>query len=256
MRVLFIGDSITKGTVGVNWIKQLARKNPDWYTENAGVNGETITLIGERLLDKLEKDPDYNVVFLQAGTNDLLIPYFSQKNFLFKKAGDQLIRRGYNPVVDPELFEEKLWSVVIHAKKISRAKIILCTIASLGEFPDTVLNVYRKKINEAIRKVALHTGCVLADPATRFENYLQRRNTRDFVLGSFVSATWTDKWNCCLGNADQLSRERRLHLTIDGVHLNSKGAAIFKDEVGSMITILKQNLCLITKTELSYKKKV
>jgi len=237
MKILFIGDSIIAGKVGVNWIKKLSLKHPHWEIENAGVNGETISLVGERLITHLRESPRYALVIIQGGTNDLLIPALPSKGFLYLQAARHLVRKGFNPIVDARYFEKKLRLIIARARLQSNARIILTTIASLNESPESWINKQRETLNEVIRFVAHEAKCGLADPGIAFDQYLRQRNTRDYMLSNFFSSTWTDPWNCRMGNADQLSRERRLYLTIDGVHLNSKGATIYREEMEKAIAI-------------------
>ena len=77
MRILFIGDSLVKGSVGVNWVKIFASKHKNWIVENAGKNGETLAMIHRRLMKKLDQ-AKYDVIFFEAGVNDILIPGFNQ----------------------------------------------------------------------------------------------------------------------------------------------------------------------------------
>ena len=92
MKILFIGDNLIKGSVGVNWVKRLAVKNPEWSVENAGVNGDTLIRIKQRLYKKLETN-NYDVIFFEAGINDLLIPAMGRKGFLFRQAQKYMVAK-------------------------------------------------------------------------------------------------------------------------------------------------------------------
>src|SRR3989337_4061552 len=103
MKILFIGDGLIKGSVGVNWIKRLAVKNPEWSVENSGVNGETLVKIKHRVDKKLEES-NYDVIFFEAGLNDLLIPAMAGKGFLFRQTQKYLLTKDYNPLNKPDAF--------------------------------------------------------------------------------------------------------------------------------------------------------
>ena len=79
MKILCIGDSGTRGSVGVSYVKAIAAAHPEWKVENAGVNGEPITSIGKRLIGKLDAGNAYDVIVLQGGGNDILARLFGQK---------------------------------------------------------------------------------------------------------------------------------------------------------------------------------
>lgn len=239
MKILFIGDSITRGTVGVNYVKRLARENPKWIVENAGVNGETLTKIGARLRAKLIPDAHYDVIVLQAGYNDILLPSFAQKGYLFRKAHDHLIKKEYKPLATAAEFEQAYRQIIEYCLSHSQAKLILTTIGCLNENHRFELNKKRQSYNQLIRSLAREYDCYLADPATMIDQVLSQLETRDYCLQNFFNTSWFDLWQCAyLGRADHLSKNRKLHLTVDGVHLNTSGAQIFKDEIEKHLTDL------------------
>jgi lysophospholipase L1-like esterase len=241
MRVLFIGDSLVKGSVGMNWVKRIAVKNPDWTVENAGVNGETLTKIRQRLDKKLEHD-QYDVIFFEAGMNDLLIPAMADKGFLFRQAQKYLLAKGYNPLAEQADFEKEFRQCIYDIKAKTTASIILTTLSCMNESLEDPLNKKRCLYNHIIRDVARETGCGLVDAGALFDGYLRRCRTKDYFLESFFNARYFDKFQCrVLGCPDHLSKKRRLHLTIDGVHLNSRGANIYRDETEKQIKAIINN---------------
>lgn len=240
MKILFIGDSIIRGTTGVNWIKHLIRKHPEWTIENEGVNGYTLTKVKERLGKKLKLSRSYDAIVLQGGINDILIPSLQERGSMFRKASDQLIKKGYHPLQDQEKIETVFHDMISLIKHRTNAHIILTTIGCMNEDPGFYLNEKRDVINKIIRKVARLSGCSLADTAAIFDQYLGRRKTKTYFLEGFFNTTYLDKLQChVLNRADALSRERGLHLTIDGVHLNSRGGVIFMHEVERQLLACK-----------------
>lgn len=244
MKILFIGDRIIKGSVGVNWVKRLSLKNPDWIVENAGVNGETLTKIKLRLEKKLATD-QYDVIFLEAGINDLLIPLMQSKGFLFRSARQYLVRKGYNPLTETDVFEKTFRQLIIDIKKKTSATIILTTLSCMNESLESSLNKKRCLYNHVIRDVAIETGCSLVDAGALFDGYLRRCRTRNYLLQNFFHSLFGDEFQCrFLGCADYLSKKRKLHLTIDGLHLNTRGAKIYRDETeGLLKTLIASGVC-------------
>lgn len=238
MKILFIGDSLIRGSVGVNWVKRLAIKNKEWSVENAGVNGDTLIKIKQRLDKKLENN-NYDVIFFQAGINDLLIPAMVDKGFLFRQARKYLLAKGYDPVSGPAAFEKTFRQAINDIKKKTSATIILTTLSSINERLESSLNKKRCAYNHIIRDVAIETGCSLVDAGALFDGYLRRCRTKDYLLESFLNTTFYDKFQCSfLGCADYLSKKRKLHLTVDGLHLNTMGAIIYRDETEGLIRTL------------------
>lgn len=238
MRILFIGDSLIRGSVGVNWVKRLAIKNKEWSVENAGVNGDTLIKIKQRLDKKIENN-NYDVIFFQAGMNDLLVPALADKGFLFRQAQKYLLAKRYDPVNETAAFEKIFRQAISDIKKKTSATIILTTLSCINESLEFSLNKKRCAYNHIIRDVAIETGCSLVDAGALFDGYLRRCRTKDYLLESFFNTAFYDKFQCrFLGCADYLSKKRKLHLTVDGLHLNTRGAIIYRDETESLIKTL------------------
>lgn len=235
MRILFAGDSIIKGSLGVNWVKQLAESHPEWTITNAGKNGDTLVKIAERLEAILQEGISYDVVVLQAGYNDLLIPSLQERGYFFRLAGKQLLKKGYAPLHGTVAFEQKLLETIDKTRAKSDAAILLMTLGCMNEAGSFALDHQRKKLNEVTRDIARRKNCLLADTGALADGSLQQFQTTDYFLEGFFRVNLFDKIQCLLGDPDRLSRQRKLHLTIDGLHLNSRGAGIFRKEVESVL---------------------
>lgn len=241
MRILFIGDSLIRGSVGMNWVKRIAVKNPDWIVENAGADGETLIKIKQRLDKKLERE-QYDVIFFEAGINDLLIPAMADKGFLFRQTQKYLLAKGYNPLSEPAVFEKEFFQCIYDIKKKTAANIILTTLSCMNESLEDSLNKKRCIYNHIIRNAAKENGCGLVDAGALFDGYLRRCRTKNYFLENFFNTTYFDKFQCSvLCCPDYLSKKRRLHLTIDGMHLNSRGANIYRDETEKQIKAIINN---------------
>src|SRR6218665_238120 len=223
MRVLFIGDSIIRGSVGMNWVKDMA--SPTNVIVNKGVNGDTLIKINQRLEAILQHDASFDAVVFCGGANDILIPFLSSKGYLFKVAQKHLLRKGYSPCRTMEEFEYGYLRTIQLIRKYSKAEIILLTLGRLNEHAGFMLNHKREAVNFLVRNLAIREGCRLADAGQPIDIYLDDKYSRDYFLENFFNTTWFDEWQCRLfKRADSLSEERGLILTIDGVHVNSIGA--------------------------------
>ncbi len=237
MNILFIGDSLIKGTVGVDWVKWLATKNPAWTIENAGENGATLSQIKLRLDKKLEK-ATYDIIFFEGGLHDLLLPALREKGFLFSLA-NRLAGKSKILHENPADFESAYRAAIADIKNKTGATIILSTLGCISENLECDLNKKRRAYNDIIRDVAIETGCGLVDAGALFDGYLRRCRTKSYFMEGFWNASCLDKFQCNVMNCpDYLSKKRGLHLTIDGVHLNSRGANIFRDETERLIKSL------------------
>ncbi len=235
MRVLIIGDGLVKGSTGVNWVKRLAQKHPDWQIENAGINGETITKISCRLRKKLLSANQYDTIVLLAGANDILLPELKHKGWFFRRAYKRLLDTN-RPLREVGDFAAKLAETIRLIKTRTNANIVLVTISCLSEDLQSPLNKNRQQFNRVIRDLAQENGCKLADAAALCDGCLITLRTKDYFLQNFLNTFCLDKWQSLVpGRADVISKKRQLHLTIDGVHVNSLGARFYMEEIERQI---------------------
>ena len=97
MKLLFIGNSITKGEIGECFVDLLKEQHPGWDIKNAGVNGDTLKNISDRLANEILINPDYDFIIIEAGHNDIILPNLIP-GVLFRLALKYLARKGRNPL--------------------------------------------------------------------------------------------------------------------------------------------------------------
>ena len=215
MKILFVGDSITQGSLGESFVNKI-KLEPNVTITNLGCNGDTMLVVFQKLMLHLDKKSDYDIVVIQGGYNDLLLPYFKEKSKIFQMAADSQIKRGIIPT-SFENWENLLKTNIQKVKELFSGKIILVNIGCLGENLTTALNQKRENFNKIIQKIVTEENLFLADIQQEFDGYLKDKKAADYCLDSFWAVTVFD----------YLRKSRRnLFLTIDGVHLNNKGAEL------------------------------
>jgi hypothetical protein len=124
-------------------------------------------------------------------------------------------------------------------KSLTKAKIILTTLSCMGELFESPLNQQRRLINEQIKLISYRYDAIIADVSTAFDDIIKKSNSGDYILDNPVNIlldyfrSRKKKW------ADKISEKRNLKVTIDGGHLNSKGAEIYCKEISKVLeTIL------------------
>ena len=238
MKILFIGDSITRGSVGVSYVKMSEAKFKNLEIVNAGINGDTLNVIASRLFEILKSGPAYDYIVLQAGYNDLLLPVFKAKGGLFRFGYRQKIKKGAFPLLSAQDFENFYINIIEELIRICGSKLVLTTIGPINEWQDDPLNRKRLRYNDSIRRVAGYNKCLLADIAVACDNTLAPASANSYFLNSFWNVVFFDFFACmCPNGADKLSKKRKLSLTIDGIHLNTRGAAIFSDIISKLISV-------------------
>ena len=231
MKILFIGDSITKGYPGASFVDLLHKEFPNWTYKNLGVNGDTLPMISKRLLAHLKNNPDYDVIVLQGGYNDLLLPSFKERGGLFGFAYNHQLKKGQVPLSTHDLYP-MLKTTVREIKQMYRGKLILMTLGCLNEKTDTKLNEHRKDWNKTIRQITEEETIFLADAGKLVDAFLDGKDPINYCLESFWAVTYRDSIISSFKKGiDLLSNRRKLFVTIDGVHLNNLGAVFFSDSI-------------------------
>lgn len=235
MKVLIIGDSITEGKLGINYVDMLKSKMPAMTFVNMGLGGDTLYGIGKRLIDALDK-ASYDIIVIEAGHNDLLIPTMKTMNRCYQFTAAWLEKRGSLPLSEVSSFEQLYNDIVSKVKQLTNAKIIITTLSCLGENLQTEINQKRNLYNAAVQRVAKEHQCELADISQDFERHLEDRDISNFFLGHYHDAFIFDapKTSTVKG-AKRLSDKRLLYLTIDGIHINSEGAMIYSNLISEKI---------------------
>jgi lysophospholipase L1-like esterase len=108
---------------------------------------------------------------------------------------------------------------------------LACTASPLGERISSPPNQLLARANGNIRQVAADRGVPVADVWQAFvEEYAVLPRPSKRVPGEWLF-TWVDRIRLRSTAPDEISRRRRLLLTYDGLHLNSRGADLWANTV-------------------------
>lgn len=226
-RILIVGDSLMAGRPGASFVKALARRGSVERVTAAGRGGATLLEIRRRVLPLIKRHaPD--VVILEAGTNDLLLPWLQARGGAWQKLAERLEAAGSVPTTSADAFHSRYSELIESVRPF--APIIVMTIACVGEDVNSGLNQKRKEYNDAICHLTENEGVHLADVGKVFDDILRARGSAAAYLLNEFSYIYLDTLLTAIDPAaDFLSRRRGLALTVDGVHLNRQGARIFAE---------------------------
>jgi hypothetical protein len=102
-----------------------------------------------------------------------------------------------------------------------------CTVSPLGERLSSPVNRQVARLNGVIKHVAAELEVPVADIWQAFVEELAVQPTRSgYVPGEWLFV-WSQRRSVQKLRPDQVARRRRLHLTFDGIHLNSDGADLW-----------------------------
>jgi lysophospholipase L1-like esterase len=228
-RILFVGDSITEGKIGIGYVDIIQRNFPEFQCQNYGRGGDTLSGIFTRLFKILKADTEYyDVLIVEAGHNDLFLPYVKSK-WKFTSI------RKVTPLNKIEsVYNNGLEMVGL----LSKAKIILTTLSCLGEDFSSQINQKRRFINDKIKEIGSKHEAYLADVSSVFDKILRKSfssyNLIDHPLNMVLDYFRSKRTNL----VEKICKKRGLVLTIDGGHLNSKGAMIYAKEISRILNML------------------
>lgn len=236
MKLLIAGDSITEGETGVDYVNMLIKRfeGTALTIKNLGLGGDTLIGITNRLFEHLKIHNDYDLVIVEAGHNDIILPYFEHGELPFKLTAKAIESRGSYPITDSEIFKQQYENLVRICDEVIECPCFVTTLSCIGEKQSLFTNQKRNHYNAIIKEVTAKSGCNLIDIGIKFDEYLKTLETTDYMMNDFFRAFVFDK-NLSDKKASDISTMRGLHLTIDGVHLNEKGASIYAMTIGDAI---------------------
>ncbi|MGE7839506.1 SGNH/GDSL hydrolase family protein [Lysinibacillus sp. NPDC093712] len=220
MRVALIGDSLTEGRPGVSFSNLLQEKYPDITFTNLGKSGETVKSLHSRLI----KEPlatDYDFAFLWIGVNDVY---------------SKLLKVQAKPVVKDHEEFRTYFTKVVELILSSSKQIIIVSPAIVGENMLNEPNQELKDLSAIMQSASLkYQNFCFLNLQSVFEQQLSNVTSSDYIGTSILSVMKDVLFYKKASRINQLSKKRGLHLTLDGIHFNSKGAKIVADEYATKI---------------------
>jgi lysophospholipase L1-like esterase len=233
---LFAGDSLTEGIHGENYVERVGKAlyqgqyGLNGAVANAGRGSDTVNTLLKRLDEPLGRyRPDW--VVLAVGVNDVWIPWLADHSFgMLLWSRYQRVRRGLKPATDLDQFAA-LYRQLIDKVYRAGAQALVCTTTPVGERISSPLNSRLARLNGVIKHVAVDREAPVADIWQSFvEVYAPLSKPRGRVPGEWL-LTWRDMRRVRHTPPDEIARKRRLRLTFDGLHLNSRGADLWASTI-------------------------
>jgi lysophospholipase L1-like esterase len=222
MKIVFIGDSITAAVPGVSFVDKVAKAYPQHEILNYGKGGDTVQSILTRL-QEMRIASDIDVIFLLIGVNDVFVKtgwWHPTLKLVMKQPWVKNKQEFY-------LAYHKLIEFLLPYTK----QLVLLPPLLVGEDltnpSNQLLQEYFAELKELIERYQLP----VLDVRASFEDYLKDKTPASYVpkrinqLRKDVLQLTTDAL------IDEASKKRHLYLTLDGVHLNTKGATLVFDAV-------------------------
>ncbi len=233
---LFAGDSLTEGVYGESYVERVAKA---LYTGlhglrgevvNAGRGGDTAKALLRRIDRPLRRHQPHWLI-LAVGSNDIWYPWLSSHSagwWLWLQY--QGLRSGQSPAVDLDQFATTYRLLIDRARQV-RANVLACTVSPLGERLSSPVNDRVARLNGVIKHVAADCQVPVADVWQAFVDELAPLPSRSGYLSAEWLFAWSDRRRMQKQHPDEVAERRRLYLTFDGIHLNSRGADLWAETV-------------------------
>ena len=229
---LFVGDSLTEGITGANYVERVGRALYQGWgglsgeVINVGKGADTIASLLARIDEPLQHyNPQW--VVLAVGVNDVWIPWLAQRSFgWWVWSHYRRLQDGQKATRDLDQFAAR-YRALIDKVQHTGARVLACTTSTVGERIDSPVNRQLARLNGVIKHVAVDHQVPVADVWQAFvEELAPLAKPSRYTPGEWLF-TWWDKRRLQTTSPDDISRRRRLHLTYDGLHLNSRGADLW-----------------------------
>ncbi len=230
--VVLMGDSITHGRIGVNYVDMVEDQlNGDQFEIiNAGINSELAWNNLQRVDEVIQCDPD--IVTVLIGTNDA-------NATLSPDAMRSYVRRMKLPRdPDSDWYKESLISLVQKLKTETNAQIALLSIPTIGEESNHPAFLRSSEFSSIVQDIAEETNVTYLPLHEKMIDFLRdapRTPTYPYeksYMGMFKAIL---KRYLLRKSWDKIANNSGVSLHVDYMHLNTAGARMIADLIGEFI---------------------
>jgi len=230
--VVFLGDSITHGRIGVDYVEIIKGQLESEQIEliNAGINSELAWNNLQRVDEVIQCEPD--IVTVLIGTNDAN----ASMNEKTMKSYVRRMKLPRNP--DNDWYKECLRSLVMKIKTETSAKIALLSIPTIGEDSSHPAFTKSTEISQIVHDVTEELDVTYLPLHEKMIEFLQDKPVSakypyekyfiGIIKGIINHFLLRKSW-------DSIARNSGFALHVDYLHLNTDGARMIADLIGKFI---------------------
>jgi lysophospholipase L1-like esterase len=217
-RIVFLGASITQGKVSCNYVNILKKKTgtKSYRFINLGTAGFESFNVLKQLNKVISKKPDFVVILV--GTNDV--------------TSRKLKKIPHAPAL--HFYCANIQAIINRLKKETHSKIAISSIPVLGEDLESIENVRICEYNTELKRISENEKIAYLPVNEQQKDYLEKEvdgkgkkyeNDSKMPFRALVQ-------HFILGKSfDEISKRNGFLLLTDGIHLNSRGAAMIANEI-------------------------
>lgn len=233
---LFAGDGLTAGDSGESYVERVGRalnRGPGSLrgeVVNAGRSGDTVSSLLQRIDRSLHRyQPSWAI--LAIGSNDVWHRWLSSHSLGWWIVSQyRRLKYGQAPAADLDEFAAAYRALIDKARQVG-SNVMACTVSPLGEQLSSPVNREVARVNGVIKHIAAQLETPVADIWQAFVEELSvQPSCSGYVPGEWLFV-WAQGRHGEKASPDEYAARRRLHLTCDGIHLNSRGADLWAGTV-------------------------
>lgn len=228
--VVCIGASIVRGLFGASFVKILIRRmgGDGFRFVNAGAGGQTAGDVLARLEGITAQQPDYAVILV--GTNDVAAALYPR----LSRVSLARLKGRFPQPPSAESYRENMVQIVKLLKERTAARIGLVSLPVLGEDLESEHNRRVRAYNAILKEIALQEAAAYIPVQEAQEEYLRSARPEGglpFEPKRMLGLKYLWRRYFLRQSLDEISARNGYLLLTDGMHLNSRGAAIIADQV-------------------------
>lgn len=222
MRIVFLGDSLTWGGYGGNFVQHVAQLMPQHEIVNAGVGGDTVINLLRRVESVIE-DNEPDVMFVMVGGNDATSYRMPATRGYYRKA-----KQIENGIVTPDDYEAAYRDLLTQIQ-LNFVQVFVGLAPT--EYSRELVEA-RSQYNEGARRIAESLNVPVLDLDAIFtpQNPIEREPVNlQFIqdIGSRASSGWN--------NFEEERLKWGYTYTFDGMHLLPATAQKFAQHIVSFL---------------------
>jgi len=222
-----IGDSITHGKVGVNYVDIIEKKvkkeiDENFVFINAGINNEHAYNVLMRIDEIIACKPDF--ISLLIGTNDAHRSFITKQTFTQKF----MLRLLQLPqAASLQFFEKSLYEIIEKLKQKTNAEIAIFSIPTIGEEITHPIYEYTLRFKDSIKKIAGEFDLYYIPLFEKMDKFLrqtireEKLNLRGYSKPFGLMVKSLIRKHILNQDFDYISQKHGFLLHIDQLHLNS-----------------------------------
>ena len=227
MKIVVIGDSLTWGKPGAGYVHILERKLPGDAVINLGKGGDSTAGLLHRIKEGCLPQ-NIDILVLEIGTNDVFVDVSPAYPLVRTMLGQPWAK-------DRHAFEA-LYQEVLAQSHQKAKRIIAVPPLLIGEDPESKWNRELGVREKIIRELTSgYENIVCLDVRKLFIDTLKDVNPSHYIVRNPFTVLCDGLFLKDVDAVDNKAKRRGLHYTLDGVHLNSRGAHLLADAIANTI---------------------